>query len=223
MGSEPVNETLKRTSAHSLGPLEHAMKALEDDLLADGGPQISTMKNYNFAILPYEPREEFDLRKLVHRLTAKLEKQHGWSVYSIGLHQLLINRLHRVEDGYVESLIALEKRLFAKSPEKALSNLIDDLQREIEGPEGLAGDVVAELERCIAKDDPDKNRTVFFIGRAGALYPFFRTSALLRHIAGRTKNIPVVLLYPGSRREGSSLSFMGEVKPDGDYRPRIYP
>ena len=117
----------------------------------------------------------------------------------------------------------MEKRLFAKSPEKALANLTSDLQREIEGPDGLAGDVVVELEKCVARDNPDPSRTVFFIGRAGALYPFFRTSALLRHIAGRTHNIPVVLLYPGVRREGSSLSFMGEVKPDGDYRPRIYP
>ena len=204
-------------------PLEQAMAALETDLLAESGPQISTMKNYNFAILPYEPREEFALRMLVHGLTKRLEKQHGWSVYGIGLHQLLVDRLRRVEDGYVESLIQMEKRLFAKSPSSALANLTSDLQREIEGPEGLAGDVVAELEKCLAKDDPDKTRTVFFIGRAGALYPFFRTSALLRHIAGRTHNIPVVLLYPGVRREGSSLSFMGEVKPDGDYRPRIYP
>ena len=204
-------------------PLERAVAALEHDLLADGGPQISTMKNYNFAILPYEPREEFELRALIHRLTKKLDKQYGWSVYSIGLHQLLVDRLRRVEDGYVDSLIAMEKRLYAKSPEKALANLTSDLQREIEGPEGLAGDVVTELEKCLAKDNPDKDRTVFFIGRAGALYPFFRTSALLRHIAGRTQNVPVVLLYPGVRREGSALSFMGEVKPDGDYRPRIYP
>jgi len=204
-------------------PLEQAMTALENDLLAEGGSQISTMKNYNFAILPYEPREEFTLRMLVHRLTNKLQKQHGWSVYAIGLHQLLVNRLRRVEDGYVESLIDMEKRLHAKSPEKALANLTSDLQREIEGPEGLAGDVITELEACLARDNPDKSRTVVFIGRAGALYPFFRTSALLRHIAGRTQNVPVVLLYPGVRREGSSLSFMGEVKPDGDYRPRIYP
>jgi hypothetical protein len=46
---------------------------------------------------------------------------------------------------------------------------------------------------------------------------------LLKHIDGRTRGVPVVLLYPGKRRNLTALSFMGEVEPDGDYRPRIYP
>jgi len=33
----------------------------------------------------------------------------------------------------------------------------------------------------------------------------------------------VVLLYPGERRGEAGLSFMGELAPDRDYRPRIYP
>ena len=61
------------------------------------------------------------------------------------------------------------------------------------------------------------------IGRAGALYPFFRSSALLKHIDGKTRNIPVVLLYPGERKDTTALSFMGELAADRDYRPRIYP
>ena len=66
-------------------------------------------------------------------------------------------------------------------------------------------------------------RTLVLLGRAGALYPFFRSSALLKHIDGKTRNIPVVLLYPGERRDTTALSFMGELIPDRDYRPRIYP
>jgi hypothetical protein len=31
------------------------------------------------------------------------------------------------------------------------------------------------------------------------------------------------LLYPGERRGPTGLSFMGELDPDTDYRPRIYP
>ena len=61
------------------------------------------------------------------------------------------------------------------------------------------------------------------VGRAGSLFPFFRSSALLRHIDGKTHNVPVVLLYPGERRGPTGLSFMGVVPPDNDYRPRIYP
>jgi hypothetical protein len=67
------------------------------------------------------------------------------------------------------------------------------------------------------------DRTLVLVGRSGALYPFFRTSALLKHIDGKTRNIPVVLLYPGERRDVTELSFMGELQPDRDYRPRIYP
>ena len=33
--------------------LDEAVAALRHDLLADDGPQISTMRNYRFAILPY--------------------------------------------------------------------------------------------------------------------------------------------------------------------------
>ncbi len=38
------------------GSLEEAVGALRRDLLAENGPQISTMRNYRFAILPYPPR-----------------------------------------------------------------------------------------------------------------------------------------------------------------------
>ena len=72
--------------------------------------------------------------------------------------------------------------------------------------------------------NPDKaERTLVFVGRAGALYPFFRVSALLKHLDGRTRNVPVVLLYPGDRKGDAGLSFMGELPADRDYRPRIYP
>jgi hypothetical protein len=65
-------------------------------------------------------------------------------------------------------------------------------------------------------------RAVVFLGRAGALYPFMRLSALLKHLDGHTHNVPVVLLYPG-RRTADGLSFMDQMPPDRDYRPRIYP
>jgi hypothetical protein len=46
---------------------------------------------------------------------------------------------------------------------------------------------------------------------------------LLKHLSGKTLNVPVVLLYPGERRGKSGLSFMGMFDADSDYRPRIYP
>ena len=75
-----------------------------------------------------------------------------------------------------------------------------------------------------AHPEPTIDRSLILIGRAGALHPFYRSSALLKHIDGKTRNLPVVLLYPGERPDptGSGLSFMGELPSDRDYRPRIY-
>ena len=42
--------------------LTEAFAALRNDLIAPNGPQISTMRNYRFAIVPYAPSEEFKLR-----------------------------------------------------------------------------------------------------------------------------------------------------------------
>lgn len=200
--------------------LDLAVRALKTDLLAPGGARISTMHNYNFAILPYEPEDELKLRRRVKQLSEEL-KAEGWSVCSIALHRLLLDRLKRLGEGRLESLVERERALFEDDPEVALEHLTEILAREIEGPDGLAADVAAEIAKFRATLD-DGTPSVVFIGRAGALYPFFRTSALLRHLDGHTGNVPVVLLYPGKRRDLSALSFMGELQPDRDYRPRIY-
>lgn len=203
------------------GSLEEAVGALRRDLLADAGPQISTMRNYRFAILPYRPKDEFKLRQLIRRLTDELRSQ-GWNVLPISLQKLLLDRIRATGAASLDALIAREKRLFEKDPERALAHVRDKVAPHIEGPEGIAADV-ARLIEAFATENPDADRTLVLIGRAGALYPFFRSSALLKHIDGKTRNTPVVLLYPGERKDTTSLSFMSELPADRDYRPRIYP
>jgi hypothetical protein len=204
------------------GSLEEAVGALRRDLLAENGPQISTMRNYRFAILPYPPKDEFKLRQLMRRLTDELRAE-GWGVLPISLQKILLDRIRATGEENVEALITREKRLFEKDPDRALAHLRDKISPHIEGPEGIAADV-AKLINDFAAENPDRaDRTLVLIGRAGSLYPFFRSSALLKHIDGKTKNIPVVLLYPGERKDTTALSFMGELDADRDYRPRIYP
>ena len=206
--------------------LDEAVGALKRDLLAPDGPQISTMRNYRFAILPYRPSEEFKLRQHIRRLADELKAQ-GWGVLAISLQKLLLDRIRATGDANIASLIEREHRLYEKDPERALAHLRDKIAPHIEGPGGIARDVArlinefADGQLVTGADAAD--RTLILIGRAGALYPFFRTSALLKHIDGKTRNIPVVLLYPGERRDKSALSFMGELPADRDYRPRIYP
>lgn len=202
--------------------LDEAIDALRKDLLAEGGPRISTMRNYRFAILPYRPVDEFKLRQRIHRLTHELEA-HGWEVLPISLQKLLLDRIRATGEEAIAALIARERRLHEKDPERALAHLRDRIAPHIEGPDGLASDV-ARLIGDFADAHPERlERTLVLLGRAGALYPFFRSSALLKHIDGRTRNLPVVLLYPGERRDRTALSFMGELPADRDYRPRIYP
>lgn len=201
--------------------LDDAVQALSRDLLAEGGPRISTMRNYRFAILPYQPSEEFALRQRIARLAAELRAA-GWGVLSIDLQKLLLDRLRAMGEDDVAALVASEKRQFAKNPSRGLEHLRNRIAQHIDGEDGIAADVARVVGAFADAHPDDVDRTVVFIGRAGALYPFYRSSALLKHIDGRTRNVPVVLLYPGERRDGG-LSFMGELPPDRDYRPRIYP
>ena len=202
--------------------LDEALVALERDLLADGGPRISTMRNYNFAIVPYLPSQELDLRKKVRALADRLRAS-GFRVLAISLQRLLLERLRSLGPEVLEAITAREKRLWARDAGRALAHLGEVVGPLIEGPDGIAADVIREIEAFADAGSAPGERSVVLIGRAGALYPFFRSSALLKHIDGHTRNLPVVLLYPGERHGRSSLSFMGVLAPDGDYRPRVYP
>ncbi len=203
--------------------LEEAFVGLRRDLIHENGPQISTMRNYRFAILPYSPSDEFKLRGQVQKLVGELTAN-GWVVLTLSLQKLLLKRVRAMGNDIVARLIEMERRVASKSgPERGLEYLRGKLSQQIEGPGGIAADVSSAI--CSFADaNPEKaERTLTIIGRAGALYPFFRNSSLLKHLDGRTQNVPVVLLYPGERRGEAGLSFMGVVNPDSDYRPRIYP
>jgi hypothetical protein len=201
--------------------VKQAIQALRKDLIQEDGPRISTMRNYRFALVQYDPRDEFELRREVRTLCGELEKN-GWVVLPISLQKLLLDRVRAQDDEFIERVIGREKRTATKSVERGLQDLQTRLAPLIEGPEGIAADC-SQIISDFADANPDKvDRTLAVIGRAGALYPFFRSSALLRHLDGRTRNVPAVLLYPGERRGEKGLSFMGVLEPDSDYRPRIY-
>jgi hypothetical protein len=199
--------------------LQEAFAALRADLVHADGPRISTMRNYRFAIVPYPPAREFDLRQEVRRLSSELVAN-GWVVLTISLQSLLMERIRAEGDDWIRRVADMERRLGRTRGQAWLQSKLSPL---LEGPDGIAADVSRTIT-TFADAHPDKiDRTLALVGRAGALYPFFRSSALLRHLDGRTRNVPVVLLYPGSRRGPTGLSFMDQLPPDNDYRPRIYP
>jgi hypothetical protein len=203
-------------------PLQEAFAALRRDLIHEDGPRISTMRNYRFAIMQYDPPDEFKLRGEVQRLTADLVAN-GWIVISISLQKLFLDRVRAQGAEWVDRVVQMEGRMAGIAPERGLNYLKSKLSPLIEGPDGIAADCSRLICEHADKNPDTVDRTVTLIGRAGALYPFIRSSALLRHLDGRTRNVPVVLLYPGQRRGPTGLSFMGILNPDNDYRPRIYP
>jgi hypothetical protein len=201
--------------------LEGAFAALRQDLICEDGPRISTMRNYRFAILRYAPADEFKLRGEVRRLSTDLIAN-GWVVLSISLQRLLFDRVRAQGGDWIERVIERERSTAAQSRERGLAYLKTKLAPLIEGPTGISADCSKVILDFTAANPDRTERTLALIGRAGALYPFFRSSALLRHLDGKTGNVPVVLLYPGNRVGQTGLSFMGQINADNDYRPRIY-
>ncbi|MCA9632684.1 MAG: DUF1788 domain-containing protein [Myxococcales bacterium] len=203
--------------------IDKACAALRKDLIHKDGPRISTMRNYRFAILQYPPDEEFRLRSKIQSLTTELVQTGNWTVLTINLQQLLLQRIRAQGEGWAPRVMEMERRMAGIDPKRGLNYLTDKITQLIEGPEGIAADC-SRIIQAHAEAHPEKmDQSLALIGRAGALYPFLRSSALLRHLDGRTSNIPVVLLYPGTRKGQTGLSFMGKLAPDNDYRPRIYP
>lgn len=202
-------------------PLPEPFASLRSDLLRDGGPRISTMRNYRFAIVQYEPRAEFTVRGHIQTLSRELMTS-GWVVLAIDLYRLLLDRVRRHGDEWVRRVTEMERRTSSQSRERGLGYLQGKLTPMIEGPDGLAADCSRILREHAERDPERAERTVALIGRAGALFPFLSSSALLRYLDGHTANIPVVLLYPGTRHGPTSLSYMGVLPANPDYRPRIY-
>ena len=205
-----------------LDKLDQGIKALRDDLLRSDGPAISTMRNYNFAILWYLPQYELELRRRMRELDGVLRAQ-GRDVLPVNLQRLFHARIRGLGTDSLRGVVAREKRLHSKDPDRAREYLRDKLAPLVEGPHGIAADVIRLIDEHVEQYPERADHTVVFIGRAGALYPFFRSSSLLKHIDGRTRNLPTVLLYPGVREGQTALRFMGELPSDRDYRPRIYP
>ncbi|HUE95378.1 MAG TPA: DUF1788 domain-containing protein [Longimicrobiaceae bacterium] len=203
-------------------PLHRGFEALRRDLIHEEGPRISTMRNYRFAIVQYKPDQEFEVRGLVQQLTSDLIAN-GWVVLPLDLDRLLLERIRAQGEGWLERVIGMEQHLAAVSLERGLGYLRSKLEPLVDGAGGISADCSREILKHAEKHPDKADRTLVLIGRAGALYPFFRSSALLRHLDGKTANLPVVVLYPGERQGPTGLSFMGVLPPDNDYRPRIYP
>jgi hypothetical protein len=199
--------------------MQGRLDELRRDLLSPDGPQLSVIRAYRFAIFHYAPDAELEMRRRMAELSSDLDRS-GWKVIGLSAVELFLKRVERECDGEVRRLLQTERRHFARGAQNGLEYLQQQVAPWLEGKTGIAADVAEAIRQRI--EPGAEARTVAFIGRLGAFYPFYRTSALLRFLDNAVP-VPVILLYPGYRVGDRSLSFMGAVSAaDSDYRPHIY-
>jgi hypothetical protein len=175
----------------------------------DPRPKLGAYHDMPYAIFYYPPEVEFDLREELKLLKVRLENK-GKRVTTISLSECLMEALDS-EDYDAETLLDEEKMAGVESVIDTIQNIIsDDEFRPL---------IDLVTERLPEPQDPLKD--VVMLVRAGALFPVYRTHALLEQLKGRL-TVPSVLFYPGELEGPTGLSFMGVYDPDPNYRPRIF-
>lgn len=169
--------------------------------------QLSAYHDMPYAIFRYPPEEEFGVRRQVSLLRTRLE-QLGKGVTIISLADCLAEAL-AAEGMDIEALIDAEKRVGLDATVETLFQILSEYQ---------------PLDELVARRIPpnaDPLREVIFILRAGALFPMYRTSALLEQLKGKVF-VPAVLFYPGDLDGAAGLRFMGVLDAEHNYRPKIF-
>lgn len=177
--------------------------------LPDPRPKISAYNNMPYAIFRYPPEDEFDVRVEITLLQTRLE-QAGKTVTRISLAQCLSVALY-AENITPDEIAEQEKSLGTIATLETIHNILSDNQYQ-------------PLDRLVLErmpQSPDPTRDIVFIIRAGALFPFYRTSSLLEQMMG-TIQVPAVLFYPGSMDGAAGLRFMGILDAEHNYRPKIF-
>jgi len=198
-----------------MSSLEERIELLENDLKAVP-TRISVYHDLPFAILRYDPTEEWDLRREVKLLATRLEAV-GQNVHVIPMSELLWNALDRVhekdEDEGLEAVIALEKD---RGYEAAQRQVTTYLSSEVWIP---LWELLADRLSSIRAEN-----SVVFLTRVAVMSPgIFHVSMLLDKMHGRTR-IATILFYPGSIEGTTGLRFMNLKDRDtlGNYRVKIY-
>ncbi len=191
------------------------IKLLESDMKADP-PRISVYQDLPFAILRYDPTEEWELRREVKLLATRLESI-GKEVHIIPMSELLWSVLEQVhekdDDEGLEAIIALEKeRGYVEAQQQVTTYMSSKVWVPL-------WEVLAERLASIRPEN-----SVVFLTRVAAMSPgIFHMSMLLDKMQGKTR-VATILFYPGSIEGTTALRFMDLKDRDalGNYRVKIY-
>lgn len=192
-----------------MSSLKERVEWLEREL-PPNPPRYKIHEDLPFAILRYDPREEWDLRRELRFLATRIENK-GLRVTVVSLAELMWTAIEESEG--MDAIVQLERsRGFEVAQEQVNTYLSDEdfspLPRMVTGR--------------LAPLDPERN--VAFLVRAASLAPSaYHISKLLDEMQGRTR-VPTVLCYPGELSGTNSLRFMGltGLHSPPSYRVKIY-
>jgi hypothetical protein len=195
--------------------LKDSIAPLESDLKADP-PRISVYHDLPFAIMRYNPSDEWELRREIKLLATRLEAV-GKTIHMIPMSELLWAALEKVsqkdDDQGFEAVVALEKdRGYVEAQQQVTTYLSSKVWVPL-------WDLLADR---LSPINPENS--VVFLTRVAAMSPgIFHMSMLLDKMHGRTK-VPTILFYPGSIEGTTGLRFMELKDRDalGNYRVKIY-
>ena len=198
-----------------MSSLKDSIAPLESDLKANP-PRISVYHDLPFAIMRYNPTDEWELRREIKLLATRLEAV-GKTVHMIPMSELLWAALEKVnqkdDDEGFEAVVALEKdRGYVEAQQQVTTYLSSKVWVPL-------WDLLADR---LAPINPENS--VVFLTRVAAMSPgIFHMSMLLDKMHGRTK-VPTILFYPGSIEGTTGLRFMALKDRDalGNYRVKIY-
>jgi len=189
--------------------LKERIEFLESDLKAEP-PRVSVYHDMPFAILRYEPQDEWALRKELSLLAIRL-KAAGKVVMMISLAELLWQSIKESEG--LDQIIELEKEMgFEKAQEQVIIYLSDSDYRPLKHL----------LTERLKPLNPAKH--IAFLTRAASMAPaIYPMSRLLDEMHGCTK-VTTILFYPGTIEGTTGLRFMNleEREVQGNYRVKIY-
>ena len=198
-----------------MSSLKDSIALLESDLRAVP-PRINVYHDLPFAILRYDPADEWELRREVKLLGTRLESV-GKEVHSVPMSELLWFALERVQakddDEGLEAVIQLERqRGYVEAQQQVTTYLSNKVWMPL-------WDLLAER---LSPINPENS--VVFLTRVATMSPgIFHISMLLDKMHGKTK-IATILFYPGSIEGTTGLRFMDLKDRDalGNYRVKIY-
>ena len=198
-----------------MSSLKNSIALLEGDLIAEP-PRINVYHDLPFAIMRYNPTDEWKLRWEIKLLTTRLEA-FGKEVRVIPMSELLWSALEKVyqkdDDEGLEAVIALEKeRGYVEAQQQVTTYLSSKVWIPL-------WDLLAERLASISPEN-----SVVFLTRVAAMSPgIFHMSMLLDKMHGKTK-VATILFYPGSIEGTTGLRFMDLKDRDalGNYRVKIY-